>query len=76
MCSGILEEALPNECLTQQKLNIFLRPIFRRQGLQKHHNFLEIHLHEFGRPLHEEGGADVQMELGEPLFFGLFRISS
>jgi len=65
------EEALPYESLAEQELNILLSPFPCRQCLQKHENFLEVHLHELLRPLDEESGADIKMELGEPLFFRL-----
>ena len=40
MRAAASEEALPDIRFTKQKLDIFLRPIPRRQGLQKHHHFL------------------------------------
>jgi hypothetical protein len=32
---------------------------------------LEIHFEEFVGPFYEKGGADVQVELGEAVLFGL-----
>lgn len=40
MSTGVLEKALPNEGFTQQHFDILVRPVFRRQSLEKHHNFL------------------------------------
>jgi len=65
------EQALPYERFTQKQLDIFLGPLPCGQGLQKHHDFLEVHLSELVRPLDKECGADVEMEGGEPVFFGL-----
>jgi hypothetical protein len=39
--------------------------------LQKHHDLLEVHVHEFVGPLYKECGADVEMKLGEALFLSL-----
>jgi hypothetical protein len=46
MRTGALEETLPDESFTKQKLNILLGPVSCRQSLQKHQDFLEVHLHK------------------------------
>lgn len=66
-----LKQALPNKRLAQQKLHILLRPIPCRKRLQKHHDLLEIHLTELVGPFDQERGADVEVEGGETLVFGL-----
>jgi hypothetical protein len=66
-----LEETLPDKCFTQKKLNILLRPVLGRQGLQKHHYLLKVHPLELLGPLYEECSADVKVEGGEALIFGL-----
>ena len=70
-----LEQALPDVGLAQQQLNVLLGPVARRQRLQEHHDLLEVHLYELVGPFHEEGGADVEVEFGEALFFGLGLVS-
>ena len=40
MGARIVEQALPDEGLAEQQLDILLRPIARRQGLEEHHGFL------------------------------------
>jgi hypothetical protein len=67
------EQRLPDERLAQQQLDILLRPIPCRQGLQEHHYLLKVHLHELIRPLDQKCGADVQVEVGEAAVFGLAR---
>lgn len=59
---AVLEQTLPDESLAQQQLDVLLRPTLSRKGLQKHHDFLEIHLAELVGPFHQESGADVQVE--------------
>ena len=68
---GPLEQTLPNKRLTEQQLDILLRPVLRRQGLQEHHDFLEVHALQLFAPFDEEGGADVEVEVAEALVFGL-----
>jgi hypothetical protein len=53
------EEALPYKCLTQQQLDIFLGPLFSRQGLQEHENFLEVHLDQLLGPFHQECSTHI-----------------
>jgi hypothetical protein len=48
---ALMEQALPDECLGQKQLDIFARPFFGRQCLQKHQNLLEVHLQELLGPL-------------------------
>lgn len=48
----VFEQALPDECFTQQELNVFLRPTLSWQSLQEHHDLLEVHLAELVGPLH------------------------
>jgi len=67
------EKTLPNKRFTQQQLNILLRPVTSRQRLQEHHDFLEIHFDELVGPLDKEGGADVEVEIGEAAVFGLLK---
>ena len=66
-----LEQALPDEGLAQKHLDVFLRPLGGWQGLQEHHDFLEIHSLQLVAPFHEEGGAHVEVEGCEALVFGL-----
>lgn len=68
----IFEQALPDERLAQQELDVLLRPTLSRKRLQEHHDFLEVHLAEFVGPFHKESGAYVEVEGGEALIFGLF----
>ena len=48
----VLEQALPDECLAQQELDVLLRPTLSWKRLQEHHDFLEVHLAEFVGPFH------------------------
>lgn len=48
----VLEQALPDESLAQQELDVLLRPTLSRKGLQEHHNFLEVHLAELVGPFY------------------------
>ena len=57
-----LEQALPDVGLAEQELNVLLGPLARRQGLEKHHDLLEVHLDELVGPFDEKGGADVEVE--------------
>lgn len=66
-----LEQALPDKGLAEEQLDVLLGPSLGGQGLQKHHDLLKVHLDQLVGPLHQEGGADVEMKLGEALFFGL-----
>ena len=66
-----LKQTLPDIRLAQQQLNILLRPLARRQRLEKHHNLLKVHLDQFIGPLDQERRAHVQVEFGEALFFSL-----
>lgn len=65
------EQTLPDECLAEEQLDVLLCPLLGRQGLQKNHHLLEVHTLQLVRPFDEEGGADVKMEGGEALLFGL-----
>lgn len=56
------KKTLPNKRFTKQQLDILLSPLLRRQRLQKHHYFLEIHFPQLVAPFNEEGGADVEVE--------------
>ena len=40
MSAGPSEEALPDESLTEQKLNVLFCPLLGREGLEEHHDFL------------------------------------
>lgn len=40
MGTRVLKQALPDERLTQQELNVFLSPVAGRKSLEKHHNLL------------------------------------
>lgn len=71
MRRGPLEQALPDVGLAEQELNVLLCPFAGRQGLQKHHDLLKVHLDELVGPFDEEGSADVEVEFREALFFGL-----
>ena len=62
MSLTVLEQALPDERLAQQELDVLLRPTLSWERLQEHHDFLEVHLAKLVGPLDEEGGADVQVE--------------
>jgi hypothetical protein len=44
MSLGVSEETLPDECLAEKKLNVFLIPSTSGQSLQEHHDLLEVHL--------------------------------
>jgi hypothetical protein len=44
MCLAVLEQALPDESLAEQKFNVFLRSTLSWQSLQEHHDLLEVHL--------------------------------
>jgi hypothetical protein len=63
MRTGALEETLPDESFTKQKLNILLRPVPCGQRLQEHQDFLEVLLDKLIRPFDEKSGANIQMEL-------------
>ena len=65
------EQALPDERFAQKELDVLLGPILSWQRLQEHHDLLEIHSLELVGPLDEESGADVEVEFGEALVFGL-----
>ena len=67
------KQTLPYESLAQQQLDILLRPVPRGQRLQEHHDLLEIHMQQLRGPLDEKRGADVEVESGEALVFGLSR---
>lgn len=71
MGGGPLVEALPDEGLAKEQLNVLFRPVLGGQALQEHHDFLEIHLDELVGPLDKQRGADVEMKLGKALLFGL-----
>jgi hypothetical protein len=71
VCTTASEETLPNEGLTKQQLDVLLCPVTCRQRLQKHHDFLKVHFDELVGPFDEEGGADVEVEIGEATIFGL-----
>ena len=75
MCTATLKQALPDESLAQQQLNIFFCPLPGRQGLQKHHNLLKVHFAKLVGPLDEESGADVKVEGRETVFFSLIYVS-
>ncbi len=64
-----LKQTLPNKRLAEQELDILLRPVLRGEGLEEHHDLLEIHALQPLAPLDEEGGADVEAEVGEALVF-------
>ena len=59
MSSRILEQALPYEGLTKEKLDILFCPISSGQGLEKHHDLLKVHFDQFGRPLDEKCSANI-----------------
>ena len=65
------KQTLPDVRLGKEHLDVLLAPVLGGQALQEHHDFLEIHLNELIGPFHEEGGADVEVEFRESLFFGL-----
>lgn len=69
MRRGSLEQTLPDIRLAQQQLDILLGPVARREGLQEHHDFLKVHLDQLVGPFHQEGGADVEVEFREAVFF-------
>lgn len=71
MRSRTLEKTLPDECFTQEQLNILFCPALGGKTLKKHHNLLKIHVEELIGPLHKKGRTHVQMEFGEALLFGL-----
>lgn len=66
-----LKQALPDVGLAQQQLNVLFGPVARGQRLQKHHDLLEVHATQLARPFDQKGGADVQVEFGEAVFFSL-----
>jgi len=66
-----LEEALPYIGLAEQQLNVLLGPVARRQGLQEHHDLLEVHLEELVGPFDQERGADIEVKLREAVLLGL-----
>lgn len=72
VCRRALEQALPYIRLAEEQLDVLLGPVARREGLQEHHDLLEVHLEELVGPLDQEGGADVEVELGEAVLLGLF----
>lgn len=69
-----LVQALPDKGLAEQQLYVLFGPRLGRQALEEHHDFLKVHFCEFVGPLHEKGGADVEMEFGEALLFGLWGV--
>lgn len=71
MRTAASEQLLPDERLAKQQLYVFLSPAFRGQRLQEHHHFLEIHLNQLIRPLYQESGTHVEVEVGEAAVFGL-----
>ena len=73
MGGGASVQRLPDESLTKEKLNIFLGPIASGEGLQKHHNLLEVHLQQLIGPFDQERGTYIQVKLREPLLFSLKR---
>lgn len=75
MSLRIPEEALPDEGLAEKELDVFLIPTAGWQSLQEHHNLLEIHLEQLVRPFDQKGGADIEMEMGEPLVLRLLNVS-
>lgn len=60
---GAAEKTLPYESFAQQKFDVFLSPVPRGEGLQEHHNFLEVHLQQLVGPLDQECCADVEVEM-------------
>lgn len=46
MSLRVAEETLPDEGLAEKELDVFLVPAAGWQGLQEHHNLLEIHLEQ------------------------------
>ncbi|KAL3952957.1 hypothetical protein ACCO45_012900 [Purpureocillium lilacinum] len=67
-----LVKALPDEgSLAEEQLNVLFRPGLGGQALQEHHDLLKVHLDELVGPLDEQGGAHVEVELGEALLLGL-----
>jgi len=71
MSLALGKQAFPDERLAEQQLDILLRPVLGREGLQVDHDALEIHPAQLVRPFHQEGGTDVKVEGGEALVFGL-----
>lgn len=67
-----LEQTLPDESLAEQQLDVLLSPVPRGQGLQEHHDLLEVHLEQPVRPLDQEGCTHVEMELREALLLCLW----
>jgi hypothetical protein len=68
---AVLEQALPDERLAEQKFNVFLCPALSWQSLQEHHDLLEVHLAQLVRPLDQESCAYVEVESREALIFRL-----
>lgn len=73
MSGRALEEALPDKGFAEEQLNVLLGPVLCREALKEHHDLLKVHADELVGPLDEEGGADVEVKLGEALFLGLDR---
>lgn len=71
MSAGSLEERIPDKGLAEEKLNVFDGPISSRKCLEKHHDLLKIHLDKLVGPFDQKRSTDVNVELGEALFFGL-----
>ena len=44
VCLAVLEQALPDERLAEQKFDVFFCPALSWQSLQEHHDLLEVHL--------------------------------
>jgi hypothetical protein len=70
------EKALPDKRLAEQKFNVLLGPLSRGQCLQKHQDFLEVHLDQLIRPFDQERCTDIQMKLRKAVFFGLACVSN
>jgi hypothetical protein len=68
---GVSEETLPDESFAEEKLNVFLIPATSGQGLQKHHNLLEVHFEQLIGPFDQESSANIEMEVGESLILSL-----
>jgi hypothetical protein len=73
MSGRALEEALPDKGFAEEQFNVLLGPVLCGEALKEHHDLLKVHADELVGPLDEEGGADVEVKLGEALFLGLDR---
>ena len=63
MRRGPFKQALPYKSLAEEKFDVLVRPLFRREGLEEHHDSLEIHLDQLIRPLDQESRTHVKVEL-------------